>query len=174
MFEFIEQLCQYRGYQIVEKTPSKGICFNPKTNRYIQVFMCEDSKLDMSYFYKSYDYLEKYNQNNPTKPTQHIIFIYRVATIQIKKLKLYKEILSIEFFRENELKRLLIGNRFIPKHTKVHPDLYREIVQKFGRDNLPTLLLTDPIARLNNFEMNDIVQIERNDVIYYRLVISDD
>lgn len=174
MFEFIQLLAKLRNYDILEQTENRSICYNPIQNDHIQVFLCEESKLDMGYFYKSYDTLEQYNQKNPSRKVQHLIFIYRVATIQIKKLKLYKDVLQIEFFHEHELCRLLIGNRFIPRHTKVSKEEYQEIVRKFGKHNLPTLLNTDPIVRLYHFELDDIIQVERPDVLYYRLVILDE
>jgi hypothetical protein len=36
------------------------------------------------------------------------------------------------------------------------------------------ILHTDPMVRLYDFEMDSVVQIERPDAIYYRLVVSDD
>jgi DNA-directed RNA polymerase subunit H (RpoH/RPB5) len=174
MFEFIQLLSRLRNIQLLEQTPTRGICFDPRGQKYIQIVICEESKLDMSYFYKAYDQLDLYNQENPERKIQHIIFIYRIATIQIKKLKIYKDILCIEFFNENELRRLLIGNRFIPKHSRVEQELHQEIIRKFGKDHLPTLLHTDPIVRLYNFEVGDIIQIEREDTLYYRLVLAEE
>jgi DNA-directed RNA polymerase subunit H (RpoH/RPB5) len=120
----------------------------------------------MSYFYKAYEQL--------SENISHLIFIYNFATIQIKKLKMYKDILKIEFFHENELRRLLIGNRLIPKHAQVDSETREQGIQSFGRDNLPMILHTDPMVRLYDFEMDSVVQIERPDAIYYRLVVSDD
>jgi DNA-directed RNA polymerase subunit H (RpoH/RPB5) len=120
----------------------------------------------MAYFYRSYESLKD--------EIKHLIFIYSIATIQIKKLKTYKDVLKVEFFNLFELNRLLTGNRFIPKHRQVCASEREEIVQKFGKNNLPLISITDPIVKLYDFDLDSIVEIERENTIYYRLVVQDD
>lgn len=162
--KIFEKLVQLRGYTILD--PKTYLAFNPHTETRIQFFLCNQEKLDMSYFYKAYEQL---GEN-----ISHLVFIYNFATIQIKKLKMYKDILKIEFFHENELRRLLIGNRLIPQHTQVDPETRERVLKTFGRDNLPMILQTDPMVRLYDFELDSVLQIERADAIYYRLVVSED
>lgn len=164
--KILHQLIRLRRYTPVEDLGHSHIAFDPKRQSHIQFFICDQEKLDMSYFYKAYEQL---------RPNiSHLIFIYTLATIQIKKLKMYKDILKIEFFNENELRRLLIGNRLIPQHTQVSDHERADIINKFGRDNLPMILQTDPIVKLYDFDLDSIVQITRHDAIYYRLVVADD
>lgn len=164
-FQLIQQLIKLRNYQI-ESVDTDHLTAQSENGRRIQFFLCGDHKLDMAYFYKAY---ERLDQN-----VNHLFFLYSCATIQIKKLKMYKDILRIEFFSVNELQRLLIGNRLIPTHTQVDPHSRDLICQKFGKENLPHLLQTDPIARLHDFDLDAVVEIHRADVIYYRLVVTDD
>lgn len=161
-----EELCRLRNYTIIDST--KFLALNPEANHVVQFIITGEDKLDMNYFYKAYNQLSQSSQQ-----IMHLIFIYTVATIQIKKLKMYKDILNIEFFNTNELQRLLIGNRFIPKHVKISQSEQDKIAQKFGRDNLPCILITDPMVRLYDFQTDSIVQIERADTIYYRRVVED-
>ena len=162
--DLYKKLIHIRDYKILDE--KNLYLYDSEHEKYIQIFLCNYDKLDMSYFYKSYDKLKK--------GVSHIIFIYNIATIQIKKLKMYKDILKIEFFNENELRRLLIGNRLIPKHSKVSDEEKEEIFKKFGKNNLPFILNTDPIVKLHDFDMNSVLEIQRNDAIYYRLVVYDD
>jgi len=162
--KIFEQLVRLRGYTVLDS--KTYLVFNPVNQTRIQFFLCNQEKLDMSYFYKAYEQLPE--------NISHLVFIYNFATIQIKKLKMYKDILKIEFFHENELRRLLIGNRLIPKHTQVDSQTREQVIQTFGRDNLPMILHSDPMVRLHDFEMDSIVQIDRTDAVYYRLVVNED
>lgn len=162
--KIFEQLVQLRGYRILDA--KTYLAMNPETQTRIQFFLCNQEKLDMSYFYKAYEQL--------AENISHLVFIYNFATIQIKKLKMYKDIIKIEFFHENELRRLLIGNRLIPRHTQVDDKTREQVLKTFGRDNLPMILQTDPMVRLHDFELDSVLQIERPDAIYYRLVVSDE
>jgi DNA-directed RNA polymerase subunit H (RpoH/RPB5) len=162
--KIFNDLVHLRKYTILD--PQKRLVMDPKRQTRIQIFLCEGDKLDMNYFYRAYEQLEP--------GVTHLIFIYTIATIQIKKLKTYKDIFKIEFFKESECRRLLIGNRLIPKHVQVDPETRTQIIQRYGQDNLPIILNTDPIVRLYDFDTDSILQIERPDVLYYRLVVADD
>lgn len=159
-----DDLIRLRKYTILNR--DKKFLYDDVHNRHIQIFLCKNDKLDMSYFYKSYDILEE--------KVNHIIFIYKIATIQIKKLKMYKDILKIEFFDENELFRLLTGNRLMPPHKQICVQERDELFKKFGKNNLPFILNTDPIVKLHDFEIGSVLEIERPNCIYYRLVVYDD
>lgn len=160
--KLFEQLIALREYTLVD--PTKFLV--RKEDEWIQFFLCNENKLDMSYFYKSYERIEP--------AVTHLIFIFTHATIQIKKLKMYKDILRMEFFSAHELSRLLTGNRLIPRHQQVDPQTRDEILRKFKPDDLPNLLQTDPIARLYDFPVDSIVEIHRPDSLYFRLVIPDE
>jgi DNA-directed RNA polymerase subunit H (RpoH/RPB5) len=158
-----EQLIQLRGYTPLDL--DKGLVMH--RGQKIQFYICGTQKLDMAYFYKAYEQM--------IPEVTHLIFIYNHATIQIKKLKMYKDILRIEFFSVHELRRLLVGNRLIPPHRAVtDPTLEARIFRQFGKENLPQLLYTDPIARLYDFELDSLIEIHRPDVVYYRLVVADE
>lgn len=158
-----QQLCSIRGYDIVDEKDQ--IAFDPIIRERIKYILVEDEKLDMNFFYKWYSQIDK--------TITHVIFVYSVATIQTKKLKMYKDILSIEFFSIDELRRLLIGNRFIPKHTRICQKEQDFIIKRFDKENLPCILNTDPMVRLYNFQVDSIIKIERPDNIYYRRVIEE-
>lgn len=152
-----------RNYAIVD--PEKMVTCNSSNDR-IQFFLCADQKLDMAYFYKSYDRVEP--------DVAHLIFIFEHATIQIKKLKMYKDVLRMEFFSVQELQRLLDGNRLIPKHVQVDDATRNAVLAQYGREHLPNLLQSDPVARLYDFAVDSVIQIDRPDVVYYRLVVPDE
>jgi|LakMenEpi03Aug12_release.lakeMendotaPanAssembly.Ray.scaffolds.fasta_scaffold338291_3 DNA-directed RNA polymerase subunit H (RpoH/RPB5) len=172
--EMLKAFIQLRGYVRISEAPH--IVYHPARDIKIQIFICQQDKLDMNYFYKSYEQLAQPDEatSSSTPHVSHLIFIYNIATIQIKKLKMYKDILKIEFFNENELRRLLTGHRLIPRHIQVDQPTRAEIIQKFGRDNLPMILHTDPIVKLYDFDLDAVLQIERPDGLYYRLVVADE
>jgi len=157
-----QRLAELRQYEIVSN--ETGLV--RKDGRYIKFYLCGANKLDMSFFYKAYDQMES--------NVSHLIFIFTYATIQIKKLKVYKDVLRIEFFSVSELQRLLTGNRLIPPHRLVDETTTAEIVRRFGKENLPHILQTDPIVRLYDFPLDAVIEIERMDTVYYRLVVPDE
>lgn len=160
---FIE-LINLRGYTIIDI--NRKIVLNPMKNEKIQFFVVLDDKLDMSFFYNKKLEIES--------DVKHIIFIYKIATVQMKKLKTCKDILRIELFYENELSRLLCGNRLIPKHIRLSQEKQNEVVEKIGMGNLPLILSSDPIVKLYDFDVNSVIMIQRKYGIYYRLVVNDD
>jgi DNA-directed RNA polymerase subunit H (RpoH/RPB5) len=157
--------CRLRGYDILREDQS--LVFDPKHQRKVQMFfVAAPQKLDMSFFYRAYEVLEP--------DVTHMIFVYAVATIQIKKLKLYKDILRIEFFNEHELRRLLRGNRLVPPHRQLSAAESHEVCSRFGTEHLPLILQSDPLVRLHDFDADSILQIDRPTGVYYRRVIVDD
>lgn len=156
------EFIKIREYEIIDE--EKMIVYNPKNNTKIQIIITSE-KLDMSLFHSKRTEIDD--------NIQHLIFIYKIATIQIKKLRTYKNALRLELFFENELKRLLNGNRLIPPHLRIPLDEQNKIIQKFGKENLPLILQTDPIVRLYDFEVDSIILIKRKHEIYYRLVVND-
>ena len=165
MQELIKNFTKLRKYTPVNE--NKYIYETPE-HKQVRVFHFEE-KLDMSQFYKIYHIL---SQENPS--IHHIIFIHNMITIQMKKMKLYKDILRIELFSETDLQRMLIGNKFIPVHKQVCSHTQEKIFKKFGKDNLPKILNTDPVVRLHDFELNSVIEIQRSDEIYYRIVVADE
>ena len=165
MQELIKNFAKLRNYIPLDE---QKYIFETQDNKHVRIFHFEE-KLDMNQFYKTYHIL---SQENPS--VHHIIFIHNMITIQMKKMKLYKDILRIELFSETELKRMLIGNKFIPPHKQVYKHTQEKIFKKFGKDNLPKILNTDPVVRLYDFELNSVIEIQRPDEIYYRIVVSDE
>ncbi len=160
--ELFIRLTALRGYEVINA--ETGLVRAGST--WIKVYRCGNHKLDMAYFYKAYEQMES--------QVSHLIFLFTHATIQIKKLKIYKDVLRIEFFSVPELCRLLIGNRLIPPHRRIPDPEATQILKRFGKENMPHLLQTDPMARLYDFPLDAVIEIERADVLYYRLVVADE
>lgn len=158
-YEFIK----LREYELIDS--DKMIVYDHRNRKKVRIVISSDEKLDMLFFYNTYEKTDN--------DIQHIIFICKIATIQMKKLRIYKDILKIELFYENELARLLTGNRFIPKHIRLSKYKQEEIFQKFGKENLPLIMNTDPIVKLHDFEIDSVIMIKRKNGIYYRLVVSE-
>jgi len=156
-----QKLAELRNYKVINSSDKIYVDIRGKYVKFIVID--ENSKLDMSMFHKTFQNFEEY--------VQHIIFIYTLATIQTKKLKNYQNIIRIELFEEKELKRLLCGNRFLSPHRQLSNNEETEVLQKFGKDNLPQILISDPIVRLHNFDLNSVIEITRPDGIYYRIVV---
>lgn len=161
------ELAALRKYVCVQ--PSERL-YQDEQGRFIQFIILGDSiKLDMSFLYKTLQKLESEQSQN----VQHVIFIYTLATLQTKKLKNYQNIIRIELFDAKELKRLLIGNRFISKHRQLPTEEADEVAKKFDKNNLPLIVNTDPMVKLYNFDLNSIIEIHRCDGIYYRVVVQE-
>ena len=160
-----EDFCRLRGYVVVAADTFR--VYDPHHDRQVQMFFVQaPQKLDMAFFYRAYEMLEPH--------VTHMIFVYAVATIQIKKLKLYKDVLKIEFFGIHELRRLLGGNRLIPPHRQLTATEADAVRLRFGSDHLPSLLQSDPLSRLYDFDLDAIIQIDRAMGVYYRRVVPDE
>lgn len=158
-YEFIK----LREYDIINN--DKMIVYDKRNDKKVRIIISSNEKLDMLFFYNTYE--------NTDDDIQHLIFICKIATIQMKKLRIYKDVLKIELFYETELMRLLNGNRFIPKHIRISREKQNEIIKKFGKENLPLIMNSDPIVRLYDFELDSVIMIQRKNEIYYRLVTND-
>lgn len=159
-----DHLVKLRKYNIVNK--ELNLYQDSRNNNLIKIINVDENlKLDMNLFYRT---IQNIDVN-----IKHIIFIYYNATIQTKKLKNFQNVVRIELFNFNELKRLIIGNRFIPEHRQLNEFEENEFIEKFDKTKLPEILLTDPMVKLHNFDLNAIIEIKREDGIYYRLVTND-
>ena len=93
--------------------------------------------------------------------------------------RVWKELIkfNIEVFYDYELIINLIDNILIPKHELLIEDQKKKFIDeyKIQFEQLPILLLYDPISRYYNYKINDIIRIIRPSLtsgkaISYRLV----
>lgn len=159
--ELIEKLRKLRNYEVQDA--ENGIFLDRQDQHLIKIIRVE-KKLDMQIF--------KNIQKLLPAECSHIIFIYDKATLHNKNLKNYQKALKIELFEFFELKRLLIGNIFTPSFRLLDEEEKNEVLKIYG-ENCPSILITDPIVKLYQFNIGEVLEINRGDSLYYRLIVQE-
>ena len=104
------------------------------------------------------------------KKISHSIIIYTdKPTSPAKKSLEESGDMVIELFEDIELCVNITKHETVPKHTRLNKDEAREFKQKYGT-KFPIIKVEDPISRFYFYQRGDIIEIEDDDIIYYRVV----
>lgn len=104
------------------------------------------------------------------KKISHSIIIYTdKPTSPAKKSLEESGDMVIELFEDIELCVNITKHETVPKHTRLNKDETREFKQKYGT-KFPIIKVDDPISRFYFYQRGDIIEIEDDDIIYYRVV----
>lgn len=83
-----------------------------------------------------------------------------------------------ELFSVNEILLDPVHHLYSPKKVRALPDTDRFYQETgFAKDNLPRILITDPLVKYYGFRVDDVLEIERDSPasglsLYYRLVVE--
>lgn len=88
------------------------------------------------------------------------------AMIKILQLKDHQ----IEMFNENELRINITKHKIMSSFRVVNPMTDPFLAKNYKL--LPLMLTTDPVARFYFFQVDDVIEVRKNDDIYYRRVVS--
>lgn len=160
MINIIINNLTHRGYKHIKT--EKNIIFMQDNDDVVLVFINNDV-LSMT---NIKDYMSITN----SLELSHIIIIYKQKiTPSTKKIILHNEI-EIELFEENEMCFDITQHKYYYPHIKVDDNTKQFLLKKYG-NNLPIILITDPIVKFFNFKKGDILKILRTDNnIFYRIV----
>lgn len=81
-----------------------------------------------------------------------------------------------QIFTEDSLTRNVTEHHLVPKYTLLAKTQAEQILNEYSvsTSQLPSMEVTDPIARYYNYKIGDIVKIERLDgTIFYRVVVPE-
>ena len=103
----------------------------------------------------------------------HLIIIYHRITSSLHKLFSELGHYTIELFAVNDLQMNITKHELVPTHIKLSNDDAVSFKSKFGT-TIPMMLQTDPISRVYNYQIGDIIKIIRkHNEISYRIVVGD-
>ena len=78
-----------------------------------------------------------------------------------KIIKQLQEYPNVEYFTFLEMMEDIPSKHFIPEHRVLNEKEKKIVDDKFGTSNLPVILTTDFMARYNNAQKGDVMQITR-------------
>lgn len=101
----------------------------------------------------------------------HGIIVYDDSvTPMVRKLVENNAIIRIELFSVDELGFNVTKHRLVPKHEKAADSEVQQL--KMHLDKIPSILITDPVARFHGFERGTLVKISRHDnTVAFRIVV---
>ena len=114
--------------------------------------------------------LEKFIEDSCKEGLVKLIVIYNTLTVSNKKITFYKSLCDLDIFEHKYLNLLLDGHRLIPRHELLSLEDRLVITRTYNEKDLPLLSFSDPIARLYDFKVDDIIKIHRPRGVYFRLV----
>lgn len=99
-----------------------------------------------------------------------LVVLYETCTVSNKKLVFFRTLCDLELFEGKYLALLLDGHRLLAPHEKLEGAARAEFLAHYAEENLPVLSVNDPMARLHDFKVGDVVQIRRPRGVYFRIV----
>lgn len=157
--EVVQKFASIRHYTPTQDT----LLYLDSDQNLVHIQLILDSKLDMSCF--------KQVQKQVHEECTHIIFIYLSTTLYAKNLRNYQNVLQVEMFEYYELKRLLTGNIFTPTYRILSPEETHDVLTRYPKEQLPSILMTDPIIKLHDCRVGQIVEVNRRSSLIYRVVV---
>ena len=130
----------------------------------IETLYCEDLSLaDLETFLEK-TYAEKLFK---------IIIVCENCLVSAKKINFYRTLCDIDIFVADHLRILLKGNRLVPPHDKLSTDDKTHVLSTYREEDLPQISSNDPISKLYDFKVGDVIKISRPNGIYFRIVVKD-
>jgi len=168
-----KEMLEARGYEII-KDDHKSILdyihadiIAVKDKDVIWVFLT-DTQLNIQLIKK---YVETLNR----KKIKHGILIYSSFTNQAKKVVETLGDLRIELFGKDEMQFNITKHELVPKHVRLSQEevtkLRKELRSPDQDLKIPTMLITDAIARFYGYGEGDCIKItRRGGYVMYRIV----
>ena len=155
-----EILTECRGY-----TKQNDCLYTDKDHKQIVVIFSNIDKLNIQLG-------KEYIATMIDKQSAHIIIVYQFITSSLNKLLSELDHFTIELFDVDSLQMNITKHELVPTHVKLSNEDASSFKSKFGT-SIPMILKTDPISRLYNYDIGDIIKIIRkNNEISYRIVVD--
>ena len=160
----IEMLTQ-RGYTNITKIEEEPVilCADKENDEKMCVIFADNVKINVTTVRDYISFMEN-------KKISHSIIIYTdKPTSPAKKSLEESGDMVIELFEDIELCVNITKHETVPRHTRLTKEESKEFKQKYGT-KFPIIKVDDPISRFYFFQRGDIIEIEDDDLVYYRLV----
>jgi len=102
----------------------------------------------------------KLNQMTDTGATSGIIILQGESNVNVAD---YEKEYKLEFFKEEELLVNITEHELVPQHLLITEEEKKELLKRYKlkEQQLPKILVTDPVARYYGLSRGDVVKIIR-------------
>jgi DNA-directed RNA polymerase I, II, and III subunit RPABC1 len=162
----LNDMLKDRDYKFIEKDDEEGYwIYYKKNKKNVIIFFANDQEK------VGVDYVKNVITKTEDKEIPHLILISsnKLTSHANKHILLYP--MKIEFFLYDELKFNITNHSLVPKHVLLSDKESCEIIEYYGKKNLPQIKHRDIVSRYFNAEVGQVFRIYRNEGgIFYRLV----
>lgn len=162
VYDTCRNMLVQRGYIVDDESSSTEQLIASKEQEIIYVFFSTVSSFNISH-------IKEYVSILTEQMVTRAIIVYRGTITPYAKKAIDNLDIRLELFHEDQLKYNLTEHRLVPTHTRLSPLEAKEFKKKYGT-NFPTILSTDPVSRFYDFKRGDVIRIDRNGYITYRIV----
>lgn len=170
----ILRMCKERGYTNIQYVPHDSDLFT----KYLLYIKCDQSVVLCAIDHKiNIDFIKKYIELMPKIKHERLIIVHgHNITPSVKKIIQLTDFIKFEVFHIHEFGFVLIDHKFVPQHSKVVPstDEYKEIKALNLLNKIDKILDSDVICRYYNFQTGDLIRIQGDDYVNYRMVTTSD
>lgn len=154
------EMLEHRGYTHIDD--ETNIAENENGDKVI-IFILPFGKLTI-------DQIKNYISQTHIYSVQHCIILIQEVTPIAKKYLFEIPNMNCELFFMLDLQYNLTKHCLVPKHIKLNEKQVSHLRKQFQIKHLPVLQLNDPVSRFNDFQIGDVIRIERDSDIVYRIV----
>jgi DNA-directed RNA polymerase subunit H (RpoH/RPB5) len=159
------EMLQQRGYSNISRIENEPIILSAdkENGEKMCVIFADNVKINVTTVRDYISFMEN-------KKIIHSIIIYTdKPTAPAKKSLEESGDMIIELFEDIELCVNITKHETVPRHTRLSLLESKEFKEKYGT-KFPIIKSDDPISKFYFYQKGDIIEIEDDDIIYYRIV----
>ena len=163
----LHEMLTDRRYKSFDKNDEGNylIYKKPDNKKLVIFFILEHEKVGV-------DYVKNIIIKSEDMKIEHLMIISRDKLTPFANRHIQQSPLKIEFFLFEELMFNITKHHLVSKHILLLLNESQEVIEYYGKKNLPQIKHKDPISRYYDAEIGNIFRIYRNEGgIYYRLVV---
>lgn len=164
----LDDMLKDRVYKFIEtNTEGNYLIYTKKDNSKVVVYFTNDSdKIGV-------EYVKKVIVKTEEMEITHIILISKDKLTPFANKWIISYPIKMECFLLKELKFNITDHHLVPTHVLMSPKDSQEIIDYYGKKNLPQIKQRDVLSRYFDAEIGQVFCIHRNEGgIYYRLVTT--
>lgn len=155
-----------RKYKFVEKIDNYLLYSSEKHEKHKVVIFFTLEKVGVEFIKNMITKAEEMEIN-------HIILVSKEKLTAFANKHILQYPIKIEFFLFEELKFNVTTHYLVPQHILLSHEESQEIIDYYGKKNLPQIKQTDILSRYFDADIGQIFRIKRKEGgIYYRLVVN--
>lgn len=164
LFKNVDDMLKDRFYKFVEKNIDENYLIYTNDKKKVLVFFTNDEKVGI-------EYIKRIITKSEDMKINHIILISKDKLTPFANKFIINHEIKIECFLLEELKFNITTHYLVPKHVLLSMEKSQEVIDYYGKKNLPQIKIRDNISRYFDAKIGQVFRIYRNEGgIFYRLV----